>query len=162
MPATSRRTIRVDDIAAVSNTDLSTQVHGSQPIIAERAMYWNNGTGEACHDSIGMPRPHTTFYLPDGQTSNGRETWTLIQNPNSTPVTVQVSYLNPAGGAPVTFTDNITANSRKTYNMVNNGIAGRAAVMVNCTTPGSKIMVERAMYWNSRGAGTDTIGGYSD
>jgi hypothetical protein len=29
-----------------------------------------------------------------------------------------------------------------------------------CIT-GKEIMVERAMYWNSRGAGTDTIGGYS-
>src|SRR5450756_1514272 len=28
--------------------------------------------------------------------------------------------------------------------------------------PNNKIMVERAMYWNNRGAGTDTIGGYSD
>ncbi|MBK5093504.1 MAG: PD40 domain-containing protein [Actinobacteria bacterium] len=162
MPANSRETIRVDDIPAVSNTDLSTQVHGSQPIIAVRAMYWDNGTGEACHDSIGMPRPHTTFYLPDGQTSEGRETWTLIQNPNSTPVAVEVSYLSPSGVAPVVFFDNVPANSRKTYNMVDNGISGRAAVMVRSLTPNNKIMVERAMYWDSRGAGTDTIGGYSD
>lgn len=36
---------------------------------------------------------------------------------------------------------------------------------VGLSTPvhGSQpIMVERAMYWNSRGAGTDTIGGYSN
>jgi hypothetical protein len=46
--------------------------------------------------------------------------------------------------------------------MVNNGISGRAAVMVRSLTPNNKIMVERAMYWNNRGAGTDTIGGYSD
>jgi len=162
MPPTSRRTIRVDDIPAVSNTDLSTQVHGSQPIIAERAMYWDNGTGEACHDSIGMPFAHTAFYLPDGQTSEGRETWTLIQNPNPTPVAVEVSYLTPSGTGNVTFFDNVPANSRKTYNMVNNGISGRAAVMVRSLTPNNKIMVERAMYWNNRGAGTDTIGGYSD
>jgi Tol biopolymer transport system component len=162
MPPTSRRTIRVDDIPAVSNTDLSTQVHGSQPIIAERAMYWDNGTGEACHDSIGMPFAHTAFYLPDGQTSEGRETWTLIQNPNPTPVAVEISYLMPAGGAPVTFLDNVGANSRKTYNMASSGVTGRAAVMVRSLTPNNKIMVERAMYWNSRGAGTDTIGGYSD
>jgi len=162
MPATSRRTIRVDDIPAVSNTDLSTQVHGSQPIIAERAMYWDNGTGEACHDSIGMPLAHTAFYLPDGQTSEGRETWTLIQNPNPTPVAVEVSYLTPSGTGNVVFFDNVPANSRKTYNMVNNGISGRAAVMVRSLTPNNKIMVERAMYWNSRGAGTDTIGGFSD
>jgi hypothetical protein len=152
----------VNDIAGVNNTDLSTQVHGSQPIIAERAMYWDNGTGEACHDSIGMPLAHTSFYLPDGQTSEGRETWTLVQNPNATAVQVEVSYLTPTGAGNVTFIDNVGANSRKTYNMVNSGINGRAAVMVRSLTPNNKIMVERAMYWNNRGAGTDTIGGFSD
>jgi hypothetical protein len=162
MPPTSRRTIRVDDIPAVSNTDLSTLVHGSQPIIAERAMYWDNGTGEATHDSIGMAFPHMSFYLPDGQTSEGRETWTLVQNPNPVDVTVQISYLTPTGAGNVTFNDTVAANSRKTFNMADSGINGRAAVMVTCLTAGRRIMVERAMYWNSRGAGTDTIGGYSD
>jgi hypothetical protein len=40
--------------------------------------------------------------------------------------------------------------------------AGRAAVMVTSKTSGKKVIVERATYWNGRGAGTDTIGGYSD
>jgi hypothetical protein len=34
--------------------------------------------------------------------------------------------------------------------------------MATTMTSGKKIMVESAMYWNSRGAGTDTIGGYGD
>lgn len=160
MPPNSRKTIRVNDV--LPNVDFSTKVHGNQPIIAERAMYWNNGTGEACHDSIGMNQPHTSFYLPDGQTSNGRETWTLVQNPNNQAVTVEISYLTPNGAGNVVFTDTIPANSRRTYNMVDKGVGGRAAIMVKCLTSGKKIMVERAMYWNSRGAGTDTIGGYSD
>ncbi len=42
------------------------------------------------------------------------------------------------------------------------GINGRASIMVTSKTSGQKIMVERAMYWNSRGAGTDTIGGFGD
>jgi hypothetical protein len=75
---------------------------------------------------------------------------------------VEVSYLTPSGTGNVTFIDNVGANSRKTYNMVNSGISGRAAVMVRSLTPNNKIMVERAMYWNNRGAGTDTIGGFSD
>jgi hypothetical protein len=183
MPATSRRTIRVDDIPAVSNTDLSTQVHGSQPIIAERAMYWGAGTpmGEACHDSIGMASPHTTFYLPDGQTSEGRETWTLIQNPNEVEVEVQISYLAPyhemiPGPAPKPpgnqyFTTIIPANSRRTFNMADEVKLDpifpyaddyKYSIMVTSKTAGKPIMVERAMYWNNRGAGTDTIGGYSD
>ena len=160
MPANSRKTVKVNDI--LGGTDLSTQVHGSQPIIAERAMYWDNRTGEACHDSIGMASSHACYYLPDGETSNGRETWTLVQNPNASPVAVEVSYLTQTGAGNVVFYDNIPANSRKTYNMADSGLSGRAAVMVTSETPGQKIMVERAMYWNNRGAGTDTVGGYSD
>jgi len=55
----------------------------------------------------------------------------------------------------------VAKNSRKTYNMEDK-ISGRASILVTGTTPGKKIMVERAMYWGSRGAGTDTIGGFSD
>ena len=110
-----------------------------------------------------MSAAHTTFYLPDGQTDNGRETWTLVQNPNSGAVSVQISYLTPAGTGNVTKTETIAGNSRRTFNMADHsGISGRAAIMVTSKTPGKKIMVERAMYWNSRGAGTDTIGGFSD
>jgi hypothetical protein len=163
MVANSRNTIRVSEIPEVGNTDLSTAVHGSQPIIAERAMYWGEGTalGEACHDSIGMAQPHTTFYLPDGETYN-LETWTLVQNPNGSDVQVEISYLTPSGTGNVVFTDTVPGNSRKSYNMSDRIPAGRAAIMVTSKTSGKKIMVERAMYWNNRGAGTDTVGGYSD
>jgi hypothetical protein len=139
-------------------------VNADQPIVAERAMYWGENTamGEATHDSIGMEAPHTTFFLPDGETSNGRETWTLVQNPNNGPVDVEISYLTPSGSGNVVFTDTVGANSRKTFNMADRGIKGRAAIIVSCKTEGMKIMAERAMYWNSRGAGTDTIGAYSD
>ena len=160
MAANSRKTIKVND--ALPSSDFSTLVHADQGIIAERAMYWDKGTGEACHDSIGMPSAHSTFYLPDGQTSSGRETWTLVQNPNSSDVTVEISYLTPNGQGDVEFQDTIGANSRKTYSMADKGIGGRASVIVASKTSGQKIMVERAMYWNNRGAGTDTIGGYSD
>jgi hypothetical protein len=38
----------------------------------------------------------------------------------------------------------------------------RASVMVLSKTAGKSIMVERSMYWNDRGSGTDTIGAYPD
>jgi len=160
MPGNSRKTLVAN--VQIPGNDISTKVHGTQPIIAERAMYWDNGTGEACHDSIGMDQPHTTFYLPDGQSSDGWETWTLVQNPNPVAVTVQVYYMTNSGTGNVSFPDTVPANSRKSYNMVDRLPQGRASVLVTSKTAGQKIMVERAMYWNSRGAGTDTIGGYSD
>ncbi len=161
MPANSRKTIRVNDV--LPNQDFSTQVSCSRHIIAERAMYWDNGTGEACHDSIGMASPHMTFYLPDGQSSDGRETYICVQNPNGTPVEVTLTYLRAGGGTPVVKKQAIPANSRVTYDMLlHSGIAGRASIKV-ASKPGTRpIMVERAMYWNSRGAGTDTIGGSED
>ncbi|MBN1289171.1 MAG: hypothetical protein JXA49_06000, partial [Actinobacteria bacterium] len=158
MPPNSRKTVRVNDI--LPGADFSTHVHGSLPIIAERAMYWNNGTGEACHDSIGMSAPASEFYLADGQTSAGRETWTLVQNPNPNDVVIQVMYLTPSGRNNPAFQDTIPANSRRTYFMADAGITGRAGIKVTCMTEGSKIMCERAMYWNDRGAGTDSLGGY--
>lgn len=160
MPANSRKTVRVNDF--MPGVDFSTKVVGSANIIAERAMYWDAGLGEACHDSIGLSEPHATFYLPDGQTSDGKETWTLIQNPNNVDVTVEISYLTPNGTGNATFEDTVKANSRNSYSMADEIKDGRAAIMVTSKTAGKNIIVERAMYWNERGAGTVTIGGFED
>ena len=54
-------------------------------------------SAQVCHDSIGLPTAHTSSYLPDGETSNGRETWTLVQNFNVTDVAVMIRYLTSAG-----------------------------------------------------------------
>lgn len=162
MPARSRRTINVNEV--LPDQDFSTVVSGKAPIIAERAMYWGSGTelGEACHDSIGMPEPHTRFYLPDGETQASYETFTLVQNPNPVAVSVEVRYMTPTGDGNKSVYAGVPANSRMTFNMSDEITRGRAAVLVTSMTPGRKIMVERAMYWAGRGAGTDTIGGFSD
>jgi virginiamycin B lyase len=165
LDAHCRKTIRVNDV--LPGTDFSTVVTAGMygfrfPVVAERAMYWDNGTGEACHDSIGMAKLRTTFYLPDGQTSGGRETWTLVQNPNDVAVKVEIIYMTSNGAGDVEFTDTVPARSRRSYNMADGIPDGRAAIMVTSKTKGRKIACERAMYWNNRGAGTNTIGAYSD
>jgi hypothetical protein len=160
IPAGSRLSVRAND--QVPDTDMSIRVHGDKPIIAERAMYWDNGTGEASHDSIGVAGAHAQFFLPDGQTYEGRKTYTLVQNPNPVAVSIEVTYMTDASGGNVTFTDSVPANSRKTYDMSEAIASGRASTSVVCRTAGKRIMVERSMYWNDKGAGTSTIGGYSD
>jgi YVTN family beta-propeller protein len=168
IPANSRQTINAND--AVPGTDLSVRVHGSQPIVAERAMYWDSGTGQACHDSIGLDAPHRVFYLPGGQSGYGFErwfeTWTLVQNPNDVDVQVKVSYLTDNGAHNASFNATIPANSRMTFNMADKIKDERAGVVVECTTASRKVMAERSTYFgaasNIRGAGTNTIGGFSD
>jgi peptidoglycan/xylan/chitin deacetylase (PgdA/CDA1 family) len=163
MPARSRMTVRVNDVAGMAGTDFSTRVHGSLPVVAERSMYWGTGTplGEAGHDSIGVPGPGSEFYLPDGQTSGGAETFTLVQNPNGSSVPISISYLPAGGGKPLSLTDTLPANSRRTYNMKDLVAGGRAAILVRSLSAG-KIIVERSMYWNNRGAGTSSVGAARD
>jgi len=164
MPARSRQTVRVNGVPGVTDTDLSTHVHASVPIVAERSMYWGQATplGEAGHDSIGITQPHSVFYLPDGQSSAGRETFTLVQNPNPAAVSVAVSYLPAGGGATRTVLATVAPDSRMTFAMKDTVSDGRASIVVASRTAGRKIIVERSMYWNGRGAGTCSIGGYSD
>jgi Family of unknown function (DUF5719) len=159
VPGNSRKTLDVNGV--LPDTDVSFRVHGSQPIVAERSMYWDNGTGVAMHDSIGMSAPHTRFYLPDGD-SGQRETWTLVENPNNTPVKIEIAYFTDSGQGDVWFTDTLRAHSRKSYNMMDWIQYSKAATMVTSLTAGRKIVVERSMYWNGRGAGSNTIGAFSD
>jgi hypothetical protein len=43
--------VKVNDVAGMGNTDCSIEVHGSNPILAERSMYWGDrGFGT---DTIG-------------------------------------------------------------------------------------------------------------
>ena len=126
-------------------------------------MYWDNGTGEACHDSIGMSAPHTTFYLPGRADLRRQGDLDAGAEPQRTAVAVKMSYLTPAGTgnkvrsqtpSPPTPARPTTWQTRDTRR--------RGHPWSVATPPEEPIMVERAMYWNSRGAGTDTIGGYSD
>ena len=77
-------------------------------------------------------------------------------------MTVEISYLTATGAGNVAFSDTIAASSRKSYSMGTRLAGTRASVVVRSRTPGRPIMVERAMYWNNRAEGTDSIGGCGD
>ncbi|MBU1671246.1 MAG: hypothetical protein KKF41_05870 [Actinobacteria bacterium] len=158
MDPQSRRTLRMSEM--LPGCDFSLKVHSDAPVAVERAMYWDSGSGEACHDSVGIASPRSAFYLADGRTSGGCETWILVQNPNGEPVGVEISYLTETGESNVTFTGTVPADSRNSYSMAERLPDGVASVLVRSLDGGRPIVVERAMYWNDRGAGTDTIGAH--
>lgn len=162
MSPKSRKTIRVNDV--LPDKDFAIHVHSSVPVAAERAMYWGAGTprGEASHDTIAMTSLHDSYYFPDGQAGDGYETFTLVQNPSGKTVPVDVKYFSPEGKVLASFALNVPAGSRRTLNLGDKIQKGRAAIQVRCRNPQDTIMAERAMYWNGRGAGTVTIGGFED
>ncbi|HEY5493887.1 MAG TPA: hypothetical protein VIK15_04770 [Candidatus Anoxymicrobiaceae bacterium] len=148
----------VDTRAIIGNADFSTSVTASVGVICERSMYWNNGTGKAGHDTIGVTEPKYNCFLAEGTTLYGFETFVLIANPNDVPNDVVIQYMTPQGvepGAPLT----IPPWSRVTVN-VNGEIPGSD---VSVQVIGSlKIVAERAMYWHNRGGGHDSIGYMTD
>ena len=168
VPANSRTTLRLND--TMPGTDLSTRVSGSLPIVAERAMYWDTGTGEAGHSSIGVSAPRSKFFLPGGQSGRGFEaffeTWTLVQNPDDAPVEVRVTYLSWDGKSNKQFTRTMAPNSRQTFLMADSIDNTRAGVVVECLTPGRGVVAERTTYWDTmpggRSAGANTVGAYAE
>jgi hypothetical protein len=158
MPPNSRQTFNMNNL--IPDTDFSTIVSSDLPIAAERSMYWGAGSalGEACHTSIGLAEPHGLFYFPSAQTSDGWETFTLVANPNDTAVQVMVSYWLAEGSGMSYFIATVPPLSRITFNMNDRVASSSASIEVKCLTEGKKIISERSMYWNNRGAGNDTVG----
>lgn len=152
MATGTRRTIHVDE--QLPGSDFSTRVTSDQPVIAERAMYWDNGTGRAGHDSIGVTDPKRSISFAEGSTDWGFETYVLIQNPNGAPATVNVTYMTPEGPvarAPIVVGARSRANIYLNEDLPNRDVS----IQLSADRP---IMAERAMYWNKRGGGHDSIG----
>lgn len=177
MPGKSRKTFSLNGIlnkgTLINGTDVSTVISSDKEIVAERAMYWrDNSMKEAAHDSIGMTRAHDSFYFAGGYGIFGVvwETYTLVQNPNPTEVTVRLTYLSQDGlKPPKTIEAKISGNSRKNFRMQDTiGNLNGASTVVQCQTPTMKIMAETAQYAGyyttptsnilNKSAGTDTIG----
>jgi YVTN family beta-propeller protein len=160
LPASSQTTVNPAD--KLGNKDFSTKVVCTEgkTIAVDRTMFWT-GPGAASpegHSSVGVIAPAKTWYLAEGASAWGFETWLLIQNPNGGTATAQVTYMIE-GEAPKTVYHTVAPNSRQSFNMETDIGQKNASIKVVSNIP---VIPERAMYWNNKGAGTDTIGGYSD
>lgn len=152
MDPNTRRTFRVSDY--VTNDDTSIRVKSDEEIIAERSMYWNNGTGMGGTDTVGNTAPTNTVFLAEGSTAWGFQTYVCIQNPNDQEITFKVTYLKNDGPMP-TPERQLAANSRTTV-FANSEIPNKdCSIKVEASLP---IMAERAMYWNDKGGGHVSIG----
>jgi len=84
----SRQSFSVNSFVTDYNVSTKVESTGGE-VICERAMYGGNRTW--AHDSIGVTTPATTWYLAEGCTGGDFETWVLVQNPNDSAVTVDLT-----------------------------------------------------------------------
>ena len=93
--ASSRYSIYANQV--VPNAAFSTKVEATGPVFVERAMYF----GYDGHDSAGVNTAARRWYLPEGTAKTGTDTWVLLMNPNTAPVTAHVTFLRE-GSTPIT------------------------------------------------------------
>lgn len=150
--ANSRYTIAVQDAAELGpDQAFATELHSSVPVIVERAMYFGLGG----HDTIGVVAPASTWYLAEGYSGDGFETFILIQNPNGSAATVDVTYYIQDSD-PIVKQHTVPANSRYTIAAHDLSEVGLDQAFSTKLVSDQPIIVERAMYYAEDGH--DTLG----
>ena len=160
------------DVPGLANASFSTIVRSTLGLVADRTMRWD-GTGYASHAETAIVTPSLTWYLAEGATHSGFHLFYLLQNPNPTAATVEITYLR-TGQGPLTVTCTLPAKTRK--NIYANAqlcpddvyvgphpspdrFVGDDVSAVFTVTNGQPIIVERAMYRGTGfAAGTATAG----
>lgn len=117
----SRFTLKVNDVLG-NGVAHGTIVFSDRPVYAERPMYFDYFGNKGGHVDPGSQDLFKEFYFPEGYIGPGFDTYFTMLNPNSHPVTVDISYLLTGGGIQVR-THTIGANARLTVNVRNEGIA---------------------------------------
>ena len=169
MPANARLTVNMEtEDPKLANAAASTTISASQPIVAERAMYWpGNGLQWAeAHNSFGATTTGVKWGLAEGRVGTVRAfaTYILLANPSTTQAAaVRVSYLR-ASGAPIvrTYTVNPTSRFNIDVNTLVPELANESFGALIEVTNGVGIVVERSLYNNALGevwaAGTNALG----
>ncbi|MEW6555438.1 MAG: DUF5719 family protein [Actinomycetota bacterium] len=147
----SRTTLNLNDL--MPGRDVSVQVDSESPIVAARSMYWEVPGGRAGHECHGLSEASGEWFLPEGCTAYGFETWLLLYNPGDADTTATV-YAMTAGGEQEIGTIEVPAHSRATM-AVGDYYMGEFSLRVTADDP---ICCERATYWSGRTAGSCSTG----
>jgi len=132
---------------------VSTKVVSNRPVVCERSVYWGGRIGG--HDSIGVTIPGQDWYLAEGSTRGGFETWILVQNPSRDTATVSLTYMTPSGS--VTGPSLVLEPStRQTVNVADT-VPDEWSVSTEVTSD-VPVVCERSVYWGERIGGHDSIG----
>jgi hypothetical protein len=113
----------------------------------ERAMYFDAGRGG--HDTVGTQTPGRAWYLAEGVSRPGFDTWLLVQNPGGAPANVKASFLTDDGTV-VAQPLHVPPNSR--VSLYTNLVLPNASfgIKVEADQP---VVAERAVYFDEKRAG---------
>ncbi len=110
---------------------------------------WSNATDTLASSS--------TWYLAEGCTLDGFETWVLVENPGDTPAKINMAFDTDSGEVVLPELQNLTvpAHTRSSWNLANYIQTYDVATRVSSD---SEMVCERAMYGNERAWATCSVG----
>lgn len=152
----ARATLAASDVPGLAGSEFSTVIESEWPLVVDRLMTWDS-TGYGAHAESASAAPSLTWYLAEGATHSGFQLFYLVYNPNTTSVSVAVTYLRPPPAEPLTQVYTVPPGQR--FNIWVNHVArkdvalsGLAETDVSATFVASQpILVERAMYLDAQG-----------
>jgi hypothetical protein len=98
---------------------------------------------------VGVANPEKTWYLAEGCTQNGYETWVLVQNPNKSPADIKITYMTPDGPVPGPVFS-LPAESRATFNVGDTVPQTWSVSTMVTVTNNQPVVAERAIYGDPR------------
>ena len=143
--AHSRMTIPVASQGGLEGTDMAFTVYSTEPIVAERAVYYDLDSHRGGHAAMGSPQASLTWYFAEGYTDGAFDTYILLSNPTVTPANVEVAFQRDDGAV---FTRGYAVPPLRRATVHADEIPGleRASfsTVVRSDVP---VMAERAMYF---------------
>ncbi len=151
MPAMSQATVFPRQTLGAADFSTKVECTEAKAISVDRTMYWTGPTSTVpeAHCSTGATSAAGTWYLPEGSTAWGFETWLLLQNPGKSNTSCTVTWMME-GAEPHSEVFGIKAGSRLSINMADHVGSVDASIEVTSDSP---ITAERAMYRNDRREG---------
>ncbi len=155
VPSLSRIEVSVN--AAFKGGIHSTVITSNVPIVAERQDFFHtnfNGSVQGSTTMMGSSHASTSWYMAQGDTSNGYAEYLAVANPNNVQTQVQVVYYL-ASGSPIVKTHVIGANARLTISLLSElGPNQTVGIAVYATSP---VVTEQVLFFNIIGVS----GGYA-
>jgi subtilisin family serine protease len=140
--------------------DLSQLVEGTHTITVkaiDSSGAWAGEQAITVYRNLSQPRPAQDWYLAEGTTAYGFDTYILVQNPNAAQASVQLTFMKP-GGSTQMQSYVMSANSRLT--VLVNAIVDNSDVSTYVHAD-QAVVAERAMYWGGGTGGHAAVGANS-
>jgi len=157
LPKKSRFTINVND-AVGQEKDVAMTVSSTEPIVAERAMYFVYNGKYGSTSSVGSPILSQRWYFPEGCTGSGFDEWILIYNPQNKDTDVQVQFRNQDGA--VVKEQKMKVKAGRRLSLKANALAPDQWQIWTYVYSNLPVVAERAMYvaTGDKSGGSNSLG----